>query len=330
MKENQNIDELLNSFIDGELSQRHQTEVERLIAHDPQIEKRLRNLQKVRVLVSSLPRAEAPDEMAEMTKASLERRTLLDQQPERFEDSRGARDLLARKVLSAAAMIILVAALAAVVYTIIAPDTATRPPVAVEDWQQPGVVATAEKAASPITAPVSTFNARLELKTTASVAVDAFIKRAIDDNSLAIHSGPQQQDQSLYVVSCGKEGLKSLLTDLASIWDRFDSATLFVDTDRVDGQIVIETVTAQQIVQIAAQDEPQERVRLAKDFAVLNSLAEHLQGKDVLTAIDDKSPDLRTIPKPVLTSRQEAAKQQAGEVQDPQPVHFTIVIEDIE
>ena len=46
MKENPNMDELLNSFIDGELPARQQTEVQRLIAHDEKIAQRVRQLQK--------------------------------------------------------------------------------------------------------------------------------------------------------------------------------------------------------------------------------------------------------------------------------------------
>ncbi len=122
MKEEPNIDELLNGFIDGELDQRHQTEVQRLITHDAQIAERLRELQKCKVLVGSLPCVEAPAGMAEQIKASLETSALLGRQPESFDAREGARHLLVRRVLAAAAMIGLVAVLAAVVYTIVAPE----------------------------------------------------------------------------------------------------------------------------------------------------------------------------------------------------------------
>ena len=44
MKQNQNIDELLNGFIDEELTTRQHTEVKRLIKNDAQIAKRLKEL----------------------------------------------------------------------------------------------------------------------------------------------------------------------------------------------------------------------------------------------------------------------------------------------
>ena len=42
--ENSNIDELLNGFIDGQLSIRQKTEVKRLIVNEPEIAKRLEEL----------------------------------------------------------------------------------------------------------------------------------------------------------------------------------------------------------------------------------------------------------------------------------------------
>ena len=154
-REESNIEELLNSFIDGELTQREANEVERLIADDARIAQRLRELQKSKMLVGSLPRAEAPAEMAEQIKASLERRTLPAQQLQHLDELAGVKQLLVRKILAAAAMIVLVAVLGAVIYTIVAPESVP---------------------------PAAGFRGRLELKTTDLVAVDAVIKRAIEDN----------------------------------------------------------------------------------------------------------------------------------------------------
>ena len=58
--ENNKIKELLNSYIDGELTEREKTEVLRLVSDDQQVARRLRELQKTQMLVGSLPRAEAP------------------------------------------------------------------------------------------------------------------------------------------------------------------------------------------------------------------------------------------------------------------------------
>ena len=65
------IEELLNGFIDGELTARQQTEVQRLISHDRQIAQRLRQLEKCKILVGSLPHVDAPAETFAQVKASL-------------------------------------------------------------------------------------------------------------------------------------------------------------------------------------------------------------------------------------------------------------------
>jgi len=337
MKEDPNIDELLNGFIDGELTARQQIEIQRLISHDAQVAKRLRELQKCKMLVGSLPRAEAPAEMAEQIKTSLERRTLLGQQPVGLDEQVGARHLLVRKVIAAAAMIGLVAILTAVIYTIVAPESGPEKPIAVEGWRQPAreievekpsVEATAEKPTAETIVAATGFNGRLELKTKALTAVNAFINRVIEDNDLLEHSGPRSQggDKSVYALSCSREALSLLLADLENVWARFDSATLFVDADQVGGEVVVEAVSAEQIAEIVNQDSPQKRIEVAKDFAVLNNMAELLPGKGVLAAIDEKGKDLITIPKPVLTTGKKTVKKPTSRARRGAQVHLTVVI----
>jgi len=338
MKENPNIDELLNSFIDGELTARQRTEVQRLIAHDARIAQRLAELEKCKMLVGSLPCAEAPAGMAEEIKASLERGTLFGLQPRHIDERAGARHLLARKVLTAAAMISLVAILGVVIYTIVGPERAPDKPVAVEGWEAPSrkfeldqpvprVVATAEKPTVGAGLATMGFNGRVELKTNILVAVDAFIKRAIEDSGLLEYSPLSSQvDKSVYALSGSRETLSLLLVDLENIWERFDSATLFVETDQLDGEVVVEAVTTEQIAEIVNQDNLKNRIKVAKDFAILNNTAKLLRGREILAAINDEGEDLITIPKPVLTSSKKAIKRPASRVEDVEKVHLTIVI----
>ena len=132
MKANPNIDELLCSFVDGELPARQQTELQRLVARDPEVGRRLRQLQNCRTLVSALPRAEAPGELLEQIKLAVERKTLLAEQPASGVSTAGVIHLMARRFLAAAAMIALLGVLGFVVYQIVAPvpDTGVQPPVA--------------------------------------------------------------------------------------------------------------------------------------------------------------------------------------------------------
>ena len=259
-----NIDELLSSLIDGELTASQQSEVERLIAHDAQIARRLQQLQKTKMLVSSLPRAKAPGQITEQVKASLARRELSAQQPV-FSKREGTRQLLVRRVLAAAAMIALVAILAGVIYTIVAPETVPERP--------------AERAVAvrpiPSLAAEAGFSGRLELKTAALLAVDGFINRFIDENGLSdFVSVERQPGQSLYSLSCSRQGLNLLLSDLQSIWQKFDSTTLFVDTEQFAEPVMIDAISAEQTAEIINQDSPNRAIEVAKDFAILNNMAE--------------------------------------------------------
>ena len=122
------IDELLSGFIDDELETRQRTEVERLMARDPRIQQRLVQLQKCRMLVGSLPCAEAPPQILQGVKASLAEESTAQAQEELAGNQRAGRiHLLGRRILSAAAMIALVGVLAGVIYTIVAPETTLHP-----------------------------------------------------------------------------------------------------------------------------------------------------------------------------------------------------------
>jgi hypothetical protein len=337
MKENMDIDELLNGFIDGELTERQHTEVQRLIAHDAGVAQRLRELQSCKILVSSLPCAEAPAGMVGQIKASLERSAPIVQPPIRIEEV-GARHLFARKVAAAAAMIGLVAVLAGVIYTIVAPESGTERPVAVEGWEQPAkkvkrvrrrpaIVAVTEKPIIRFSMAEMEFSGSLELKTRELVTVEAAINRVIEDNQLLEDVTPEEQDNKrVYALNCSREALDLLLADLGNIWKRFDTATLSVETDRLGEQIVVDAVAAEQVAEIVKRESLEGRIELARDFAVLNKMAELSPGREVFAAIDDTKPDLIAIPKPVLTSSEKAIKERPREPEDDQRVHLTIVV----
>jgi anti-sigma factor RsiW len=330
------IDELLNSFLDGELDQRHQTEIQRLINHDEKIAERLLEIQKCKRLVSSLPYTEAPDGMLEDIKASLEERKLI-VQPARDEQRRrerkGARHLLVRRLTAAAAMFALVGVLAAVIYSIIAPEAVTKKPVAVEQPQpmpivpQPREVATVEKPIEPALAEAR-FTGRLELKTSSPSEVAAFINKAIeynipsDQRSAAVPGRPRES----FTLVCSRQNLRSILADLGTIWDKIDSATLFIETDQPEGQIVVDAVAPEQIIEIAKQDDFQTQIKTAKFFAAMNNIAERSPGKEVLVAIDNSTPRLTTIPKPVLTSSERPTAKPPAQTEDSQKIHLTITV----
>ncbi len=309
---NERIDELLNSYIDDELTAERQAEVERLIDQDAKIAQRLQQLKKCQILVGSMPYAEAPASVLEGVKASLAGRSLPGEEQPAYKEQAGKKYLLLRKVLAAAAMITLAAVLSVVIHRFVAPKTAP------------------EKPAARIVA-ASGFSGRLELKTSALNAVDAFIKSAIDDNGLSASVNPERrQSRRIYSLDCTREGLHSLLDDLDNIWTELDSATLFVNTESFGTQAVVDAVTTKQIAEIAGQESSERRIELARDFAVLNNIAENLPDKEIRVAIEAGDSSLTQqwrMFKPVLTSNQKTVKKLADQVQEKQKVRLTIILD---
>jgi len=229
-RENPKIEELLNSFIDGELAESEQNEVQRLISQDAHIAQQLRELQKTKMLVGSLPAAEAPARILHEIKASMNihAHSAEKTRSEEPSDQRvGVRHLMARKFLSAAAMVGLVAILSGVIYTIVAPEpdhNSVLPPVALEG--------------------------RLELKTGTLRTVNTFIDGAIEAKGLSDSIKlTSQGNKRVYSITCNQEDLNSLLSDLNKIWERCDSKTLFVNT-KTQGEREFDDVSLERAITI--------------------------------------------------------------------------------
>ena len=326
MKEIPNMDELLNSFIDGELPARQQTEVQRLVGHDEKIAQRLQHLQECKMLLNSLPVTEAPPQILENVKASLAPPPGgLDESALRRTERAGTRHLLGRKVFAAAAMLGLVGILTAVVYTIVAPETVTQGPVAVERRDLPTAVEVVKPAPTIVAAP---FSGRLELRIRLRRTVVAFINRAIEDNVPSDEwiASDQSNVKEPHALICSSESFNLLLAELGNIWDKLDSAHFFVDTQVFGEQVVVDAVTVEQILGIVNQDDSKRRMEVAKDFAVLNNMAEHLPGREILTAIDDTTVGLITPPKPVLTWNQKTVKKSPARTEKNKNIHLTITV----
>jgi len=214
-------------------------------------------------------------------------------------------------------MIVLVAVLSAVIYTIVVPKSSPHTPF-VSDW-------TGTKTPEPLAKAPEPFYGRLDLKTANFPAVDAAINRAVQvSDSLAAQI---EDGKSLYTVTCDREGLKLLLADLGRIWEKFDSAALVVDTDRFARQVVVDSVTAEQVGRIVNQDSSQQRLKAAEHFAVSNKIAQLMPGKDIIENIEYRTSEPITIPKPVLTGHLKTTKKPAGKAKDRPQVHLTIVLE---
>ena len=323
MKDNRDIGELLNCFIDGELTQRQQTELQRLIKHDQRLGERLRRLQKCKMLVGSLPRVDAPAPMLERIKTSLQTRQILAQQAPALSEHQGARHLFARQFLTAAAMIMLLGILGVVLYSIVAPEGSE--PLVANRTPDISVSGATERPANVTEA----FYGRLELKSGSFAAVDSSINTALDDNGVAVSvTRYPKEAKSIYTFTCSRENLKRLLTDLSATWGRLDSARFAVETDKFGAETMVSSVTPGQVAEIVNCDASETRIQTAKDLDALNKINKLMPGREVFAAIQNRVPDLAIIPpKPIMTGNQGTGDKSPVEAADNQQVHLTIVLE---
>jgi len=295
MKANPNIDELLNSFLDGELPPRQQTEVQRLVARDPQVGRRLRQLQSCKTLISALPRAEAPGEMLEQVKLSLERRALLEEPSVSGRSIAGRWQLMARRFVAAAAMIALLGVLGVVIYQILAPvpgmgvggpvaDTASKPLTVIGQG-------------GPIPAVVADFSGRLEIRTGSFVSTSAFVSRAVEENGLSGSVKSEVTGNSrIFRVASTREGINRLLASLSEIWQTFDAATLHVDRPgQYTGAVAVEAVTPEQAIRIVAQGSAQACVETAQGYAAVNAMRRNMPAREILAMIHDDTSSARDL-----------------------------------
>jgi hypothetical protein len=304
------IDELLSCYIDDELSDRERTEVKRLIRHDKSIAGRLGRLQKQKQLLNSLPTVAAPEGLLEDIKTSLKPKPILARYLTDDNKSAGARHLLFRRVLTAAAVFMLVGALALVVFNVMMPGTETRRPMAAKPAARPqdadpvteAIVASA--ADKPAPTPVSfLFRAALELATEDSIAVNGFIAKAIYRNGLVDNTIPKRQATlSSYHLTCTTTQIVALLADLEAVWPKCRSTTLTLYEQADVSDIVVGNITSAQTIAVFGQDKPDERTELAQNFADFNAIIR--DGADYRTFALSR-PEERFVPsipiKPELT-----------------------------
>jgi anti-sigma factor RsiW len=311
MKANPNIDELLCSFVDGELPPRQQTEVQRMAARDPEVSRRLRQLQNCKTLVSALPRAEAPDELLEQIKLAVERKTLLEEQPATGIHAAGVIHLLARRFLAAAAMIALLGVLGFVVYQIVAPVPGTGVQTPVAGIERPLGIEPSRPGAVPTMVADSGFSGRLEIRTATAAQADAVLKRAVEQNGLsALVASDDVTGIRTYKLVSSRQGVGRLIASLQGIWQSFDSVALHIEGPGEHASpVTVNAITPEQAVSIVTSRNTGASVEAARDYAVLNAMAQRTPGREALAIISNDmaiAQDLATIDDKVLIAGPEA------------------------
>ena len=321
MKANQEINELLNGHVDGELTSQQSSDLDQLLENNLHLQAKLTSFKQVRQLLHGLPRFEAPDDLSEQVRDVLERRFLLgDYETDvipRF------RHIILQRLKAVAAVIGLLAALSVIVYSIVTP-LQNESDIANKGSGSPHVASSL-----PNTEPV---RGTLVLESTVTAGIDNFLMRSIRSNGLTPYVEKETSDDvPVYVVRCHKDDIDLLVSDLRQVWEwpKFNKAVFHCNTGELSSSIRIDSVSADQVLSILAQPNPEERIKLAKLASVQNSMLEMTDSGKILI---EQQGGLKMPPKPVLTgggggvARMNLARKAGPD--DAVPVVLTIILKD--
>jgi hypothetical protein len=155
--------------------------------------------------------------------------------------------------------------------------------------------------------------------------VDAFVKRSLVDSGIMLIELPVSETQKgFYNVRCSRTTAELFVAYLASIWDKFDSATLHVETSQPDVDVVVENISPHQVDDIIAERDFHKAVTLAKNTAALNAMTPDLPGTELAIKTEIES---LPIPKPFLTTGDNKVKT-TTEISEAEMVELVIHIID--
>jgi len=338
MSKDLNIDELLNGYIDGELSTRQTVELKRLINHDPEITKKLQRLQRTKKIISALPKVTAPAHIFKDVKLRLGEKIPVSEPLPAFSqrpEEKKALPVFYKRVLAAAAVIALLAGVIGIVSTMIAPQDTAQMPVVLDDVPPP------EQPMSESIQPVDpvvlarrtdapdTFNGKIILTTDSLLPLDAFLNRTIVElGLLPITEIYSEKNRSVFDIHCRYDQAKTLLAQLGTVWHKCESKTLYLYKEQFPDYVTVENVSPQQILQIADLNTLDEQIKVAGQFNTLNNVESSLTDRSLMAALNQQRFSF-SIPRSFLTSVQVPPDEQQSEKQNqPKNIYLTIVIRD--
>lgn len=331
MKDYEQMEELINSFVDGELDERKSNEVKRLIDNDQHAHKLYDSVISYKKLINSIRPSAAPEGFAESVKRNLERDILL-ADSEIYQPKKGQQRLVLRHFLTAAAMLALVAVLSYIIFDISVPQT-TRTKLADNIFhriKKPQIVTNVKPSAPPFDkavqipkGPTVPLVAKLTLTTESPVETDWLIGKALMNTGLFEKaSGVERKSGSVkYSISCDRKAIANLMQELAFIWPKCSDAVLEVGTEQQGKFVKIDNVSSRQALDICKADSFNQRIRIANDVAAINQSAD----TDILRnyfAGQTNGSELLMPDKPALTSTEKSEPQTVTT----DPAHLTITV----
>lgn len=322
-QEREQIDFLIQGFLDGELTQRQRTELKRLAQHNPSIRKELHVLFRQKELFSSLPVEKAPKELAEEIRLKLERRMILDAEPAAQVRPISRAHLLLRRIAAVAAMLLLpLGILAILVIQIMKPadDLLQGNPPAVAELNPSDGAALPNpdaSAAVPEKAAVISLG-HLSLITDQPIAVNERIKNGIVSNNLLSGAASQRSETSaVYRIQCGQVQMLTLLGDLEPVWPNCSRQQLVLSPDdpAAAKAVVIEGIRPDQLKSLAGESNPVRLQMIAAHIERLN----RVNPADYMLAVQPESEETTVLQpvKPRIAWAEENRDQKAGQQDEP-------------
>lgn len=321
------LEELLSCYIDGELSERQQTEIKRLIEHDAQVAGKVARLEAQKAILNELPVESVPSGLLSRIEESLERSCILADYAASTGESAGARHLLARRTVAAAIILVLFGILVSLVVNVMLPSVPGDVGIASVDTPDSSTI----RPFSPVEFPresvpaipvTGIFTASLDLATRDPIQMNALLRKSLHNNDLLGCAEPPKPDDPRHTttINCRKYQVIALLSDLQTEWDRCDRVTFVVKDYRDDSDVTIKDVTYAQVVEVFSRQKIYNRIELAKDYSDFNSLTPSRPLLDSLANL----PSIVPI-KPELTS-DSLERDSSGNLVDQEKIKLVITI----
>lgn len=309
-KPNTEIEELLSAAVDDELSQRQQTELKRLLQHQPEIAEQLESLVRQRQLLCSMPIETAPPSLAADIQGSLERKLILDN-ASRTQSLRSRAALVRRRFVAAAAMLFLpLGFLGYVVFRIVTPtsDGGSGRPSA-KELLKDDVLFTTSQMESFAVAPTFPFDGSLTLMTERPMLAAQTIEKQIFLKAMEHQTIPNRTAEVMtFQIECPADAMAELMGSLAPLWSRItDSRLTLRDVDLPEHAVTIEHIRPEQIQTLALQTAKMPMMAAARQYASSNIPLRPENGGNV-----EPMPDDLVMPKPFLAWPERETPQPQG------------------
>lgn len=268
-------DELISLYLDGEASQRQRTELKRLVQHDRSIGDKLKALQKQQRLLGAMPVESAPASMIDDIRTAMERKLILGDSDQSGETVASSSHLMMRRLLTAAAMLLIpLGLLSAVVYQIVKP--ASQDEVRYVDADSRVVdrpSETGEAVPREVQLIQLPFNGSLILTTDEYMTVSSQIEKAIFDEGLLDHTLPSRTaDVTSFHITATPKMIADLIDSLNETWGRCKAVSLEVVGQ--SGTVCISDPQSRQIKTLVYEDNVEMLDHLAGRYAAANQKAE--------------------------------------------------------